>query len=203
MTHGHSQHSQTQDSYWAVSTQHWLLPGSHTWEKEWRGKRRAGGYSVLRITLDPAHVTRTTKEGPNHSMDTNTHFLQFFPNSVTPPKRLCTPSAHPPPTLLLRSVSQYCALDESASVCVKGRVVHGVAWDRHSAKATGPSTQLILAKQCRAHTHACTRAVNENVLFDFRIQLEKINRIILWKQQHYYRTALNLQHNFHWFENKM
>lgn len=26
MTHGHSQHSQTQDSYWAVSTQHWL-PG--------------------------------------------------------------------------------------------------------------------------------------------------------------------------------
>lgn len=119
-----------------------------------KGEAGEGGYSVLRITLDPSHVTRTTKEGRNHSMDTNTHFLQFSLTLLLHPNAF-VPHLPPPPTLLPRSVSQYCALDESASVCVKGRVVHGVAWDRHSAKATGPSTQLILALQCRrTHMHA-------------------------------------------------
>lgn len=66
---------------------------------------------------------------------TRTQFFQFLPPFLllhpTPLYPVAAPS-HPPP-----SFSQHCALDESASVCLKGRVVHGVAWDKLSAKATG------------------------------------------------------------------
>lgn len=73
MTHGHGQHSQTQDSYWAVSIQHWLLLRS-------QGRKN---HCVLRINLDPAHVTRTTK-GRNESLQmTWTHTNTFSNFSST------------------------------------------------------------------------------------------------------------------------
>ena len=114
MTHGHGQHSQTQDSYWAVSST------QHTGERG-RAKGGEGGHCVLRITLNPAHVTRTTKEGRKPlngplQMTRTTHTLSpVFPRLCYSTQRLCAPSApsHPRPP-----VSQHCARDESVSLCV-------------------------------------------------------------------------------------
>lgn len=84
---------------------------------------------------------------------TNRH-TQFSPTLFlhpTPLSPLCLPSSPPPPA------SQHCAPDESASVCVKGRVVHGVAWDRLCAKATGLVDTLQKSRgRPRTHRHPHT-----------------------------------------------
>lgn len=107
MTHDHSQHSQTQDSYWAVSIQHWLLLDSHTWEKAVKKGAERRGHCVLWITFNPAHVARTTKAGQNHSLNLfwwlEHSFSSFYPHFCYSTQRFCTPWLHPL-TLLPHSV---------------------------------------------------------------------------------------------------
>lgn len=87
---------------------------------------------------------------------THTHVLQVLPSSLTPLKLCCTPFApfHPSPP-----VSQHCALNQSVSVCVKGIVVHGVAWDRLidcQGHGTNKSSTQLTPEHTHAHAHTHT-----------------------------------------------
>lgn len=90
---------------------------------------------------------------PTHTLPLNFPLLSY--PTRTP---LCPPAPHLPSPLppSLLPVSQHCALNNSVSVCVKGRLVHGVAWDGPNTSATGPphpSAKLFPAARVCAHTH--------------------------------------------------
>lgn len=80
---------------------------------------------------DQILVGKPMKRTLSYDQHTNTRSSFFLskPNTIVPH----LPSATP----------QHCSLDKSASVCFKGRVVHGVAWDRLSANTKAPYTQPI------------------------------------------------------------
>lgn len=168
-----------------VSSQHTTLAAaqvSHIGEREdgW-----GWGKCVLRITLNSAHVTRTTKEGQkqlNGALQmtwTHTCFIQFLPNSVTPPNAF-VPHLPPP-----APVSQHCALDEKClCVYVKGKVVHGVAWDRLIARPRDPqnpspphTTHLCYAEDIHKHTQTkIPSVVSQREIIDIWTENKKTHR---------------------------
>lgn len=105
MTHDHSQHSQTQESYWA-DTALAVARLSHMGESSKKGAERRGHW-VLRITFNPAHVARTTKAGQTPTLNLfwwlEHSFSSFYPHFCYSTQRLCTPWLHPL-TLLPHSV---------------------------------------------------------------------------------------------------
>lgn len=133
MTHDHSQHSQTQESYWA-DTALAIARLSHMGESSKKGAEKRG-HCVLRITFNPAHVARTTKAEQTPTLNLFWWLEHsFYPHFCYSTQRLCTPWLHPL-TLFPHSVG--IVLWMKVPLCLKGRVVHGVAWDKLSAKATG------------------------------------------------------------------
>lgn len=105
MTHDHSQHSQTQNSYWA-DTALAVARLSHMGESSKKGAERRG-HCVLRITFNPAHVARTTKAGQTPTLNLfwwlEHSFSSFYPHCCYSTQCLCTPWLHPL-TLLPHSV---------------------------------------------------------------------------------------------------